>query len=129
VAVGARKFLIAFNVNLESGDLAAARAIAAAVRESGGGLACVKALGLPLESEGIVQVSMNLTDFETTPIVAAFDAVKAEADRRGIPIRGSELVGLAPAAALDARIADHVRLRGFNSGMILEARLAATLNW
>lgn len=123
VAVGARKFLIAFNVNLESTDLAAAREIARAVREATGGLPGVKALGLELASEGIVQVSMNLTDFETTPISAAFDAVRDQAAGRGIAVKESELVGLAPAAALDESVARRVLLRGFHPGMILENRL------
>ncbi|MBM3734714.1 MAG: glutamate formimidoyltransferase [Acidobacteria bacterium] len=122
VAIGARKFLIAFNVNLHSEDLDAAREIAGRIRESSGGLRCVKALGLRLN--GLVQVSMNLTDFEVTPIRTAFDAVAQEAARLRIAIAESELIGLAPAAALDEAIARHVRLRGFHPQRILENRLA-----
>lgn len=124
IAIGARKFLIAYNVNLSGADLAVAREIARKVRASSGGLPCVKALGLPLESAGLAQVSMNLTDFETTPIRTAFDAVAAEAARLGAGVLESELIGLAPAAALDAGLAAHVKLRGFHPEMILENRLA-----
>ncbi|MCC6538665.1 MAG: glutamate formimidoyltransferase [Bryobacterales bacterium] len=123
--VGARRFLIAFNVNLASTDLTAARHIAQAVRASSGGLPAVKALGLPLASEGIVQVSMNLVDFHTTSIARAFDAVASLADGLGIGVRESELIGLAPADALDTDIARHVKLKNWSpEKMILEYRLA-----
>ena len=100
-AVGARGALIAFNVNLASSDVEAARAIARAVRERDGGLPAVKALGLRLaEREGApVQVSLNLTDYRRTGIAAAVARVTAEATARGIGVAGTELVGLAPAAA------------------------------
>jgi len=125
IAVGARRFLIAFNVNLASTDLTVARHIAHAVRASSGGLPAVKALGLPLASEGIVQVSMNLVDFATTSIARAYDAVAALAGNLGIDVRESELIGLAPAEALDTGIARHVKLRNWSpDGMILEYRLA-----
>lgn len=101
--VGARDVLIAYNVWLAGGDLEGARAIARAVRASGGGLRAVQALGLPLASRGRVQVSMNLLDYRVTPIPAAFDAVRAEAARRGIAVERGELVGLAPLAAFAGR--------------------------
>ena len=125
VLAGARTFLIAYNVNLETTDLAAARRIAALVRESSGGLPAVKALGLPLASQGIVQVSMNLVDFRLTPLRTAYEAVAREAARLGVAVRESELIGLAPAAALNDETAHAVRLRDWDAGkMILENRLS-----
>lgn len=100
--VGARKFLIAWNINLRTRDLSVAREIAREIRESAGGLRAVKALGLPLESRGQVQVSINLTDFEVTPLHAVFEAVAARCRLRGIEIAGSELIGMIPPAALAA---------------------------
>jgi glutamate formiminotransferase len=123
VVVGARMPLIAFNVNLASDRLDIAQAIARAVRESSGGLACVKALGLRLEHLGIVQVSMNLTNFERTSIEAVFDAVVREADRHGVAVRESELIGLLPAAALRNTSAAHLKLTRFSPRQVLENRL------
>jgi glutamate formiminotransferase len=94
IAVGARPFLIAFNVNLRTSDIAVARRIARAVRERNGGLPFVKALGFELQSRGVVQVSMNLTDYEQTSIARAFTAVQREAERQGVAIDGAEIVGL-----------------------------------
>jgi glutamate formiminotransferase/glutamate formiminotransferase/formiminotetrahydrofolate cyclodeaminase len=123
IACGARKFLIAFNVNLKSKDTAAARRIASAVRESSGGLPCVQALGLELASRGLTQVSMNLTDFETTPLHVAFLAVESEAARTGIEIEESELIGLIPRKAWELSSHVNMRLLGWNEGLILENRL------
>ena len=103
VLVGARDVLIAYNVWLATDDLDAARAIARAVRASGGGLPAVQALGLPLASRGRVQVSMNLLDYRVTPIPAAFDRVREEAARAGLEVERGELVGLAPRAAFAGR--------------------------
>lgn len=100
--VGARKFLIAWNINLNTTDLLAARAIASQIREANGGLPAVKALGLPLDSRHQVQVSINLTDFETTPLHEVFGVVAHLCERRGIEIAGSELIGMIPPAALAA---------------------------
>ena len=124
VVVGARKCLSAFNVNLDAADLAVARRIARTIRESGGGLPKVKALGLPLESAGAAQVSMNLVDFEVTPILRAFEAVELLAREAGVGIRESELIGLAPAAALNEEIAVRIKLKHWSQEMILENRLA-----
>jgi len=99
--VGARKILIAFNVVLDTPDIRIARRIARAVRASSGGLPFVKAMGVYLASRNLAQVSMNLTDFEVTSIRAAFDAVSAEAGLRGVRVAGTELIGLAPARALE----------------------------
>jgi glutamate formiminotransferase len=103
VLVGARDVLVAYNVWLASDDLGAARAIARAMRASGGGLPAVQALGLRLASRGRVQVSMNLLDYRVTPIPTAFDRVREEAGRAGLAVERSELVGLAPRAAFAGR--------------------------
>jgi len=108
-AVGARKILIAFNVNLDSADLAAARAIARTVRATSGGLPHVKAMGVLLRSRNIAQVSMNLTDFEVTPLHVAYDAVRAEAARLGVAILESEIIGLAPREAVESAAAHYLR--------------------
>lgn len=126
--VGARKFLVAFNVNLETTDLALARRMARTIRESGGGLPKVKALGLPLASAGVTQVSMNLVDFEVTSIQQAFEAVELLAGEAGVSIRESELIGLAPAAALNQEIAARVKLKTWSEEMVLEYCLAK-LHW
>jgi glutamate formiminotransferase len=125
VAVGARPFLIAFNVNLATDDLETARAIARAVRESSGGLPAVKAMGVLLEERRQAQVSMNLTDFRVTPLRRAYDAVRREADARGAAVAGSEIVGLVPEEALFEGAAETLRLEGFTPDRILERRLAA----
>ena len=98
--IGARMPLIAYNINLATNRLDVARKIASAVRMSSGGLRYVKAMGIPLEDRGIVQVSMNLTNYEKTPIFRVFDLVKREAERYGVQVLESEIVGLVPAAAL-----------------------------
>jgi glutamate formiminotransferase len=123
IAVGARDVLVAYNIWLDSSDLAAATAIAKSVRESSGGLPCVQALGLPLERRGLVQVSMNLLDYRRTGIARAYDAVAAEATRRGIPIRRAELVGLAPRAAFEARAPGTVGLPDLTDARYLETYL------
>jgi glutamate formiminotransferase len=125
--VGARMPLVAFNIQLDSTDVAAARAIAAAVRESGGGLPHVKALGLALAHRGVAQVSMNLTDYTRTPIQRAFDEVERQAAQRGIRILDSELVGLIPAAAFEGTSAERLKLQGFTNAQILEERIALRL--
>ena len=99
-AIGARMLLVAFNVNLNSGDLAIAKSIARKIRASSGGLPFVKAMGVPLASRGLVQVSMNLTNFEATPLSSVMAAVRAEASALGVDIAGTEIVGLAPRKAL-----------------------------
>jgi glutamate formiminotransferase len=125
--VGARRPLVAYNVNLDSDDLALARGIAAAVRESSGGLPCVKALGLSLAHRGVVQVSMNLTDITRTPVRAAFEAVRREAQACGVRVLEAELVGLIPAAALKDTTPAEVGLAGFQRSQILEERIADRL--
>ncbi|MCX5852936.1 MAG: glutamate formimidoyltransferase [Deltaproteobacteria bacterium] len=122
-AVGARKILVAFNVNLKTGNLKAAKEIASRIREAGGGLRDLRAIGVPLASRGIVQVSMNLVDYEVTSMKAAFDAVSEEASRRGIAILESELIGLIPKAALKDTTPEYLKLAGFGPAKILENHL------
>ncbi|MBI2679684.1 MAG: glutamate formimidoyltransferase [Candidatus Solibacter usitatus] len=123
--VGARNILIAFNVNLDTADVAIARAIARKVRFSSGGLPHVKALGLLLRSRGIAQVSMNLTDFEQTPVHLVFQAVREEATRLGVKVRSSEIVGLIPRKALEMAEGCDLRIENFRPELILEDRLKA----
>ena len=118
--IGARDVLVAYNVWLASDDLAAARAIARGVRESGGGLPAVQALGLPLASRGCVQVSMNLVDYRVTAIPVAFERVSAEARRRGLTVERAELVGLAPRAAFAGREPAAVGLDAFRPDHYLD---------
>jgi len=120
IAVGARPFLIAFNVTLQTNDLGIARRIARAVRERDGGLPFVKALGFELESRGLVQVSMNLIDYEQTTIAEAFAAVQREADRHGVVVAGAEIVGLVPRAALDRKAAYFPLIENFSETLVLE---------
>jgi glutamate formiminotransferase len=123
--VGARHPLIAYNVNLATDRIDIARRIARTVRERSGGLPGVKALGFTLAARGLVQVSMNLTNYRHTSIREAFDAVAREAARAGVAVLESEIVGLVPAAALTADDAAHVRLRGTAEELILENKLRA----
>jgi glutamate formiminotransferase len=123
--VGARKFLVAWNINLRTADLKAAREIAREIRESSGGLPAVKSIGLPLESRGQVQVSINLVDFERTPLYVVFDAVKQRCDRRGIEIAGSELIGMIPAAALRGSQSHDLQWENMHPELVLENRLSS----
>ncbi|NOS79676.1 MAG: glutamate formimidoyltransferase [Nitrospira sp.] len=124
IAIGARPPLIAFNVNLNSPDLNIAKTIARTIRQSNGGLPCVKAIGVALASRGIVQVSMNLTDYRVTSMATAFRAVQTESSKVGVGIAESEVIGLVPQAALDQAASALLQLRRFDSTQILETRLA-----
>jgi glutamate formiminotransferase len=121
--VGARPILVAYNVWLETADLALARAVAAAVRERDGGLPGVRAIGVPLPRRGLVQVALNLTDYRATPLPVVFDRVNAEARRRGVGVRRGELVGLAPRAAFAGRTARSVGLDDVSAESELETHL------
>jgi len=123
--IGARPFLIAYNVTLATTDVTVAKSIARAIRESSGGLPALKALGVPLEDRGVVQVSMNLTDYTRTSLVQAFDAIEEQAHRHQVEVLASELIGLTPAGALSRAVAEHIRLADFHDDRILEHRLAA----
>lgn len=121
--VGARMPLIAFNVNLGTSNLDIAKKIAKAVRGSSGGLVGVKAIGIFLEEKNQAQVSMNLVNFVETPVHRAFEMVRTEAERYGVPVVGSEIVGLVPQDALIAAAKWYLRLEGFKNTQILERRL------
>lgn len=122
--VGARRILVAFNVNLGTDDLDVAKAIAQAVRQSNGGLAHVKAIGVRLASRGHVQVAMNLVNIDETPVHVAFEAVRRAADRHGVRVTGSELIGLVPRQAVVQARAAGVVIDSFLPSKILETKLA-----
>jgi glutamate formiminotransferase len=124
VLVGARDVLVAFNVWLDTADAAAARAIARAVRESAGGLPALQAMGGHLERRGIAQVAMNLLDYRVTSLPQAFDAVRAEAAKRGVGVRRGELVGLAPRAAFAGRSPESIGLVDFTPALYLDEYLS-----
>jgi len=126
-AVGARPPLIAYNVNLGTSDIEVANKIARAVRHQTGGLRYVKALGFELKDRGIVQVSMNMVNYEGTPLFRAFEMVRREAERYGVPVIGSEIVGLVPQQALNAVADFYLRLENFSQDQILEHRLQSAL--
>jgi glutamate formiminotransferase len=123
VAVGARAFLIAYNINLATKDLAIADRIAKAIRHLSGGFRFVKAMGVELADRGIVQVSINMTNFKKTPLHRVFECVRSEAERHGVAIVGSEIVGLSPAEALYAAAEHYLRLEGFSAEQVLETKL------
>lgn len=127
VAVGARKFLIAYNVNLGTTDIKIARAIARKVRARGGGLSAVKALGFEIKERNMVQVSMNLVDYEKSAIYAAFELVKLYAQRYGVPVVSSEIVGLVPQKALNDVAEFYLQLEGFQPDQTVEARIQEKL--
>lgn len=124
---GARMPLIAFNIDLETNDVAIARLIARVIRERNGGLPCVKALGLSVPHRERAQVSMNLTDYRATSVQTVFDAVSAEARRHGVEVAESELIGLIPEAALAGTTAERLKLTGFTESRILERRIGEVL--
>jgi glutamate formiminotransferase / 5-formyltetrahydrofolate cyclo-ligase len=123
VLVGARRPLIAFNVNLTGGGIEVARAIAAIVRESGGGFPGVRALGLDLPRAGVTQVSMNVEDWEASALHEIVARVEAEARARGAEVADTELVGLMPAGAAAAAAGAMLSIRGFDASRVLEVRL------
>ncbi len=124
-AVGARRLLVAYNVNLATGRLDIGSAVAAAVRASSGGLPHVKAMALMLAGCGRVQVSMNLTDVDETPMDVVFDAVSREAARHGVAVADSEVVGLVPARALGHADAAALRIANWQPSKVLESHLTA----
>jgi len=121
--VGARWPLIAFNVNLTTPDLSVARDIARTIRESSGGLPCLRAIGVFLAERNQAQVSMNLVNFRVTPIQTAFEAVRSEAEKRGVGVAGSEIIGLVPAEALAQAAAHFLKVEGFRPAQMLESYL------
>jgi glutamate formiminotransferase len=123
VVLGVRRPLIAFNVNLLTNDVGVARAIASRVRERDGGFPGVRALGLDLPTAGLVQVSMNVTDWEAAALHEIVERISAEASARGVEVAGSELVGLMPAGAAVAAAGSLLRIDGFDPSHILELQL------
>ena len=121
--IGARKFLIAYNINLDTPDVAIAKRIARSIRTSSGGMPFVKAMGVALQTRNAAQVSMNLTDFEQTPIHRVFEQVKIEAERNGTGISGSEIVGLIPSKAIEMAAESCLQFENFSPQLILENRL------
>lgn len=122
-AVGARVPLVAFNVNLGTDNIEIANKIAKLVRNIGGGLHFVKAMGVKLEDRNIVQVSMNLVNYEKTAVYRAFEMVKMEARRYGVPVVGSEVIGLVPMAALIQCAEYYLQTENFSEDQILEKRI------
>jgi glutamate formiminotransferase/formiminotetrahydrofolate cyclodeaminase len=125
--VGARKALIAYNINLTTPDVEIARKIAKRIRFSTGGFRYVKGMGVLLKERNQAQVSMNLTDYEQTPIELVFETVRREAHRFGVDVAGSEIVGLIPQRALEQTADYFLRVENFNPSMILENRLAEVM--
>jgi glutamate formiminotransferase len=121
--VGARMPLIAYNVNLGTSDLEVARRIAKAIRHSSGGYRHVKAMGVMLEQRKLAQVSINMTDFKRTPLHRVFETVRSEAERHGVHVVGSEIVGLLPAEALFDAAEHYLRLEGFSPDQVLEKKM------
>ena len=121
--VGARMPLIAYNINLNTDRVEVAKKIAAAIRHSSGGLRYVKAMGVMLEDRGIAQVSINLTNYEQTPMFRVFDMVVREAARHGVGVLESEIIGLVPSAALTQSAAHYLQLARFTAKQILEEKL------
>ena len=123
IAVGARPFLIAFNINLKSHDVLIAKKIARTVRARHGGLPFVKALGFELSTRGLVQVSMNIVNYEVTGVTQAYEAVRQEAELAGVEIVSTELVGLIPEKALDRSAEYFLKFENFSEDKVLENRL------
>ena len=124
--IGARMPLIAYNINLNTDRVDVAKKIAAAIRHSSGGLRFVKAMGLLLEDRRIAQVSMNLTNYQKTPIFRVFEMVKREAERYGVGILESEIVGLVTSAALTSAAEFYLQLEGFSGNQVLENKLRSS---
>ena len=123
VAVGARPPLVAYNLNLATSDVQVAKNIAKIIREKDGGLNCVKAMGFMLEDRNMAQVSMNLVNYEKTAVYRAFEAVKMEARRYGVPVLESEIVGLLPMQALVDCAEYYLQVANFDPAQIMENRL------
>ncbi|MBD3306727.1 glutamate formimidoyltransferase [candidate division KSB3 bacterium] len=127
-AIGARFFLVAYNVNLDSDDLPLAKRIVKTIRASSGGLSCVKAMGVELTDRHLVQVSMNLVDYRITSLATAYTAIRKEAEQAGVSIVESEVIGLVPQAALTDAAVELLQIRNFSRDQIIEHRIAELLN-
>src|SRR5258705_8073943 len=124
IVLGARKFLIAYNVNLGTPDVGIAKKIAKTIRFSTGGFRYVKAMGVHLASRNLAQVSINLTDFEQTPMHLVYETVRREAERYGVSVVGSEIVGLIPKKAIEMSAEYFLRYENFRPELVLENRIA-----
>jgi glutamate formiminotransferase len=124
--VGARMPLIAYNINLGTADLEIARRIARAIRHSSGGYRHVKAMGVMLEQRRLAQVSINMTDFKRTPLHRVFETVRSEAERHGVSVVGSEIVGLVPSEALVDAAEHYLRLEAFSPEQVLERKIRSS---
>ena len=125
--IGARKFLIAFNVNLATDDVNVAREIAKAVRSSSGGLSHVKCIGLPLEERGLVQVSTNIVDYQENALYRVLELIRMEAKRWRVPVKETEIYGMVPAAAILDSISYYMQTAGFDPNQVIELRLLQML--
>ncbi|HWZ96444.1 MAG TPA: glutamate formimidoyltransferase [Candidatus Dormibacteraeota bacterium] len=125
--VGARKFLVAYNVNLNTSDITIANKVARAIRFSNGGLRYVKSMGVELKARNLAQVSINLTDYEQTPMHRVYEMVKREAERYGAMPVGSEIVGLVPKKAIEMAADYFLQLENFSPAQVFENKLEATL--
>jgi glutamate formiminotransferase len=121
--IGARPALIAYNINLGTADVEVARRIAKAIRHSSGGFRHVKAMGVMLDARNLAQVSINMTDFKRTPLHRVFETVRSEAERHGVHVVGSEIVGLVPSEALFDAAEHYLRLEAFSAGQVLERKI------
>ena len=121
--IGARKFLVAYNVNLNTTNKAIADAIAKRVRASGGGFACVKGMGVDLKEKGLVQVSMNIVDYEKTAMYRTLEFIRMEAARWGVTVNGTEVYGMIPAGALLDSAAYYMQIDDFQNEQVLELKL------
>jgi glutamate formiminotransferase len=128
IVVGARKFLIAYNVNLNTADLSIAKRIAKTIRFSNGGFRFVKSMGVMLASRNLAQVSINLTDFEQTPMHLVFETVRREAERYGVGVAGSEIVGLIPKKSIELSAEYFLRFENFRPELVLENRIAEAVS-
>ena len=126
--VGARKFLVAYNINLNTPDLEIAKKIGKNIRFSNGGLRYEKAKGVDLRARSLAQVSINMTDFEQTPLHRVFEMVKREAERYGVSIVGSEIVGLIPKRAIEITADFYLQLENFSPAQVFENRIEASLS-
>ena len=127
LVTGARKFLIAYNVNLNTPDVSIAKKIAKTIRFSTGGFRFVKSMGVMLTTRNLAQVSINLTDFEQTPMHLVFETVRREAERHGVSVVGSEIVGLIPKKAIEMGADYFLRFENFRPELVLENRIAEAL--
>jgi glutamate formiminotransferase len=128
IVTGARKFLIAYNINLNTPDVAIAKRIAKTIRFSNGGFRYVKSMGVMLTSRNLAQVSINLTDFEQTPMHLVFETVRREAERYGVSVAGSEIVGLIPKKAIELSAEYFLRYENFRPELVLENRIAEAMS-